>query len=154
MKFTELQLRGAYLIEPEPHFDERGYFSRTFCQNEFKKHGLKTNLVQMSTSFNSKTGQIRGMHLQVAPYQETKIVRCTSGSIYDVIVDLREDSETFMESLSIILSDENGASLYIPKGFAHGFKTLEPNSNVFYMMDEFYNPAYAKEYDCRIYFLD
>jgi dTDP-4-dehydrorhamnose 3,5-epimerase len=152
MKFTTLALAGAYLIEMEPHIDERGYFARTFCMHEFEAHGLITHFAQMSTSFNHKKGQIRGMHYQEAPYGETKIVRCTRGAIYDVILDIRPDSSTYMQSYGTILTPDNGKMFYIPKGFAHGFKTLEDNTEVFYMMDEFYHPESARELSISNYF--
>lgn len=135
MKFTELPLKGAYLIEMEPHHDDRGYFARMFCADEFKKRGLVTNFIQMSTSYNKHKGQIRGMHYQEAPYEETKLVRCTFGAIYDVMIDLREDSPTYKKHYGDVLTHNNGKMFYIPKGFAHGYKTLEPNTELFYMMD-------------------
>lgn len=145
MKLTSLPLSGAYLIEIEPHHDERGYFARTFCVNEFKERGLVTNFVQMSTSFNINKGQIRGMHYQKAPYQETKIVRCSKGSVYDIILDIRKDSLTYNKWYGATLSDKNGKMFYIPKGFAHGYKTLEDNTELFYMMDQVYVKKAAKE---------
>jgi len=152
MKFTALPLKGAYLIEMEPNVDERGFFARTFCLREFEKYGLITHFSQMSTSFNHKKGQIRGMHYQAQPFGETKIVRCTRGAIYDVMIDLRPDSPTYMQSYGEILSEDNGKMFYIPKDFAHGFKTLEQNSEVFYMMDQFYEPQAAREIDASPYF--
>lgn len=107
MKFTPLPLKGAYLIEMEPHIDERGYFARTFCMHEFEAHGLNMHFAQMSTSFNHKKGQIRGMHYQEAPFGETKIVRCTRGAIYDVMLDIRPHSPTYMQSFGTVLSPEN-----------------------------------------------
>lgn len=145
MKFTPLPLQGAYLIELDPHIDERGYFARTFCMKEFGELGLVTQFCQMSTSFNKEKGQIRGMHYQEAPYEETKIVRCTRGSIYDVIVDLRDGSPTYNQWHGEILSAKNGKMFYIPKGLAHGYKTLEDNTELFYMMDEVYVKEAAQE---------
>ncbi|MFI4937153.1 MAG: dTDP-4-dehydrorhamnose 3,5-epimerase family protein [Candidatus Berkiellales bacterium] len=150
MKFTELPLKGAYLIEIEPHRDERGFFARTFCLKEFEKYNLVTNFVQMSTSFNHKKGQIRGMHYQASPYEETKIVRCTQGAIYDLMIDIREGSLTYMQSYGTLLTPENGKMFYIPKGFAHGYKSLTDNSEVFYMMDQFYQPGSAREMDASL----
>jgi dTDP-4-dehydrorhamnose 3,5-epimerase len=147
MKFTVVPLKGAYLIELEPHIDKRGYFARTFCNEEFKKHKLVTNFTQMSTSFNYNKGQIRGMHYQEAPYEETKVVRCTRGAVYDVIVDLRKDSDSFNQYYGVELSKDNGKMLYIPKGFAHGYKTLEPETELFYMMDQVYSKVYSREID-------
>lgn len=145
MKFTELPLAGAYLLEMEPRHDDRGYFSRTFCTQEFAKHGLVTNFVQMSTSHNIKAGQIRGMHFQEDPYGETKIVRCTNGAIIDAMIDLRPNSPTFKQWYATELSAANGKMFYIPKGFAHGYKTLTDGAEIFYMMDEFYHKDAARE---------
>lgn len=156
MKFTSLSVIGAYLIELEPKIDERGSFARTFCTKEFAEQGLITNFVQMSTSFNYNKGQIRGMHYQQEPYAETKIVRCTSGSIYDIMLDLRPNSPTFNKWCGEILSSTNGKMVYIPKGVAHGYKTLEDNTEIFYMMDEYYKPEAAKtiEFDFKSFFND
>lgn len=151
MKFTPLPLEGAYLIELDKHMDERGYFARTFCKEEFEKQGLVSNFIQMSTSFNKEKGQIRGMHYQAFPYEETKIVRCTRGSIYDVIIDIREDSPTYNQRYGEILSAENGKMFYVPKGFAHGYKTLENDTELFYMMDEVYMEELAREIECRYF---
>lgn len=145
MKFTALPLDGAYLIEQDRRFDERGYFARIFCIKEFSELGLSTNLVQISTSCNNKKGQIRGMHYQEEPYAETKIVRCTRGAVYDVMLDLRTDSPTFNQWHGEELSEENGKMLYIPKGFAHGYKTLMKNTELLYMMDQLYMPEFARE---------
>lgn len=145
MLFTELSLKGAYLIELEPRHDERGHFARTFCSKEFATHGLITNFVQCSTSHNLQKGLIRGLHFQAEPYQETKLVRCTQGAIFDVIVDLRNDSPTYKKWYGVELTATNGKMLYIPKDFAHGFQVIENKSDVFYMMDEFYVPGSARE---------
>ena len=145
MKFTPLPLKGAFLIELDRHQDERGYFARTFCREEFLAKGLVTDFIQMSTSFNKKKDQIRGMHYQEAPYAETKIVRCTAGSIYDVMVDLRQGSPTYHQWYGDVLSAENGKMFYIPKGFAHGYKVLEDNTELFYMMDQVYMKEAARE---------
>lgn len=145
MKFIELPLKGAYLIELDLKVDERGFFARTFCSKEFTAHGLKSTFVQCSTSFNLRKGLIRGLHYQAHPYQETKIVRCTQGAIYDVLVDLRPESPTYKECYAHELTSTNGKMLYIPQNFAHGFQVLENNSEVFYMMDEFYVPDSARE---------
>jgi dTDP-4-dehydrorhamnose 3,5-epimerase len=145
LKFTPLPLSGAFLIEQERRHDERGFFSRTFCEKEFSSHGLVTSWVQMSTSFNSHKGQIRGMHYQEEPYAETKLVRCTAGSIYDIMLDLRKDSPTYQQWYGDVLSNKNGKMFYIPKGFAHGYQTLEENTELFYMMDQIYIQESAKE---------
>ncbi|MBI3650475.1 MAG: dTDP-4-dehydrorhamnose 3,5-epimerase [Acidobacteria bacterium] len=144
MVFTELKLKGAYLIEPERLVDERGFFARTWCEGEFEAHGLNAKLVQCSISFNKKRGTLRGMHYQVAPHQEVKLVRCTMGAIYDVMIDLRESSATFKQWLAVELTAENRRMLYIPEGFAHGFQTLADNTEVFYQMSEFYYPESAR----------
>ena len=139
MVFTETKLKGAFIIDLEPIQDERGFFARTWCKKEFDAHGLNSDLVQCNTSFNKKKGTLRGMHYQTAPYAEAKLVRCTMGAIYDVIIDLREGSKTFREWVGIELSARNRRMLYVPEGFAHGFQTLEDNSEVFYQMSEFYH---------------
>lgn len=153
MKFTRLLLQGAFLIEQERHHDERGFFARIFCSEGFMAHGLVTEWIQMSTSFNAHKGQIRGMHFQEAPYEETKIVRCTSGSIYDVMIDLRKDSPTYNQWHGEVLSAENGKMFYIPKGFAHGYKTLEDDTELFYMMDQAYVKEAAREIDYKNWLL-
>tara|TARA_B000000565_G_scaffold255654_1_gene236978 strand:+ start:18723 stop:19181 length:459 start_codon:yes stop_codon:yes gene_type:complete len=152
MKFTPLPIDGAYLIEMEPRHDERGFFARTFCKEEFEKRGLIGNFIQMSTSFNKTKGQIRGMHYQEAPFEETKIVRCTKGSIYDVMLDLRKESPTYNQWYGDTLSENNGKMFYLPKGLAHGYKTLEDNTELFYMMDQVYNQKSAREVDWQKYF--
>jgi dTDP-4-dehydrorhamnose 3,5-epimerase len=144
MIFTETKLSGSYVIEIEKVKDERGFFSRTFDKKEFSKKGLDSEFVQSSVSQNKKKGTIRGMHYQIKPFEETKLVRCTKGKIFDIIIDLRQDSKTFKEWFSIELSQENYKILYIPKGFAHGFQTLEHNSEVYYNISQFYNSQYSK----------
>jgi dTDP-4-dehydrorhamnose 3,5-epimerase len=144
MIFTETALKGAFIIEPEQLSDERGFFARTWCQKEFLNHGLNPNIVQCSISYNRKKGTLRGMHYQAAPHEETKLVRCTAGAIYDVIVDLRKDSSTFRKWISAELNEENRKMLYIPAGFAHGFQTLADNAEVFYQMSEFYTASHAR----------
>ncbi len=144
MKFIETKLKGAFIIELERLEDERGFFARTFCQRDFEEHGLNPKVVQCNMSFNGKKGTLRGMHYQAFPYEEAKLVRCTKGAIYDVIVDLRSDSLTFKQWFAVDLTDENRRMLYIPGGFAHGFQTLDNNTEVFYLMSEFYHPECAK----------
>jgi dTDP-4-dehydrorhamnose 3,5-epimerase len=144
MIFTETRLKGAFIIDPEPREDERGFFARIWCQEEFGAHGLETQLVQASISVNRHAGTLRGMHYQVAPYAETKLVRCTAGSIFDVIIDLRPGSPTFREYVSVELSANNRRLLYIPRGFAHGFQTLDDNSEVAYQMSAVYHPQSAR----------
>jgi dTDP-4-dehydrorhamnose 3,5-epimerase len=169
MKFIETRLKGAYIIEVEPIEDSRGFFARTFCSREFKAHGLKTDFVQCNLSYNKKKGTLRGMHYQVAPYEEAKLVSCIKGSIYDVIIDLRPESPTYCQWFSVVLTAPSSQftayrspkdnlinsstahsslltahSLYIPEGFAHGFITLEDDTEVFYQMGEFYHPEAAR----------
>jgi dTDP-4-dehydrorhamnose 3,5-epimerase len=141
--FTPTPLGGAFVIEPQRLEDPRGFFARTWCAREFQAHGLETRVAQCSVSFNKKKGTLRGMHYQVAPAAETKIVRCTRGSIYDVVIDLRPSSPTFTRHLAVVLTAGNGKMLYIPPGFAHGFQTLEDDTEVFYQMSEFYAPEHA-----------
>lgn len=138
MKFTELELAGAWIIEPELVSDARGFFARTWCAREFEEHGLNPRLVQCNVSFNELVGTLRGMHYQAPPHEEAKLVRCTHGRIYDVIVDLRRESPTFAKWVAIELSARNRRMLYVPEGFAHGFQTLESASEVTYQMSEFY----------------
>ncbi|MDY6804037.1 MAG: dTDP-4-dehydrorhamnose 3,5-epimerase [Cyanobacteriota bacterium] len=144
MKFIETILKGAYVIELEKLEDERGFFARSWCEQEFAERNLNPHLVQCNISFNRKKGTLRGMHYQEKPYQETKLVRCTRGAIYDVILDLRSDSPTCKQWVAAQLTSENRKMLYIPEGFAHGFQTLEDNTEVFYQMSEFYHPEAAK----------
>jgi dTDP-4-dehydrorhamnose 3,5-epimerase len=140
MIFTETKLKGAYLIHPEKMEDERGFFARTFCSNEFKTNGLNPSFVQCNISFNALKGTIRGMHFQRAPHEEAKLVRCMKGEIFDVILDLRPESPTHGHWVSVNLSESNYRMLYIPAGCAHGFQTLKDNTEVFYQMSEFYHP--------------
>jgi len=144
MIFIETELKGAFIIEPERLGDKRGFFARSFCQKEFEAHGLNPKLVQCNISFNHEKGTLRGLHYQASPYEEAKLVRCTKGAIYDVIIDLRPDSPTFRRYVGVYLNAENLKMLYIPENFAHGFLTLEDNTEVFYQMSEFYAPEYAR----------
>ncbi|MGG4212055.1 dTDP-4-dehydrorhamnose 3,5-epimerase [Paenibacillus peoriae] len=144
MRFIETELSGAFLIEPELLIDSRGHFARTWCQEEFKSHGLECEFVQCNVSYNRRKGTLRGLHYQASPYEEIKLVRCTKGSIYDVIVDLRSDSPTFKQWFGIELSEKNYKMLYIPKGLAHGFQTLSDDTEVFYQMGQVYNEEYAR----------
>lgn len=139
MKFIETALKGAYIIEVEKLSDDRGFFGRLWCESEIKEVGLNPNLAQSNVSFNLKKGTLRGMHFQKKPFQETKLVRCTRGSVYDVIVDLRPESVTFKKWLGVKLSSDNYRMIYVPEGFAHGFLTLEDNSEVYYLVTEEYN---------------
>ena len=178
MMFLETKLKGAFIIDIQKNEDQRGFFARSYCHREFQEHGLNPRVVQCNISYNAKNGTLRGMHYQVAPFEEAKLVRCTMGSIYDVIVDLRPDSETYCEWLGVYLAAHcsqltahcslltGGGStltadcpgvaahcslltahytmLYIPEGFAHGFLTLEDDTEVFYQMSQFYAPEYAR----------
>lgn len=144
MIFKETRLAGAFLLEPERKTDERGYFARTFCEREFAQHGLHTRYVQCNVSFNQRKGTLRGMHFQAAPHEEAKLVSCIRGAIYDVIIDLRPGSKTYRRHVGETLSAGNGKAFYIPEGFAHGFQTLEDDSEVFYQMSQFYFPEAAR----------
>ena len=145
MIFKESKLKGAYIIEVESLDDERGGFARTFCRQEFEKYGLNGSIAQCNISYNPKKGTLRGMHYQVAPHCEAKLVTCLTGSIYDVIIDLRVDSTSYCKWLAVELSERGRrCMLYIPEGFAHGFQTLEDNTDVFYQISEFYAPDQAR----------
>jgi dTDP-4-dehydrorhamnose 3,5-epimerase len=144
MIFTETKLKGAFVIDIEPREDERGFFARSWCEDEFKEHGLNPRLAQCNISFNKKRGTLRGMHYQIEPFPEAKVVRCTMGAIYDVILDLRPESPTFKQWFAVELTAENRRALYVPEGFAHGFQTLVDNTEVFYQMSEFHHPECAR----------
>ena len=140
MIFTETALSGVFLIDPERREDSRGYFARAFCQHEFAEHGLKPVIAQANVAFNNVAGTLRGMHFQFPPKPETKIVRATRGAIVDIIVDLRPESPTFLQSISAELSAENGRALYVPERFAHGYQTLVDETETSYHVGEFYAP--------------
>jgi dTDP-4-dehydrorhamnose 3,5-epimerase len=142
--FKETKLPGAFVIEPDQLADQRGFFARTFCRKEFEAHGINALVEQCNISFNKRKGTLRGMHFQVAPFAEAKLVRCTSGSIYDVIIDLRPSSPTFKQYFAAELSVENRAMLFIPEGFAHGFQTLQDDSEVFYQMGQSFSAEHAR----------
>jgi dTDP-4-dehydrorhamnose 3,5-epimerase len=144
VKFTETRLRGAFIVQPEPMADERGFFARSWCVREFGNNSLETRLVQCNISYNRSKGTLRGMHYQAPPFEEDKLVRCTKGAIHDVIVDLRRNSESFGKHIGVVLTAENRTMLHIPKGFAHGFLTLEDDTEVHYQMSEFYAPECAR----------
>jgi len=143
MRFESTTLDGAWLVQIEPMHDSRGFFARTFCINEFQAHGLEYQFPQHSVSSTSRKGTLRGMHFQREPNSEVKLVRCLSGAIWDVILDLRPKSPTFRQWRGFELSAENGSQLYIPKGFAHGFQTLRDDVQVNYLISEFHEPAAA-----------
>ncbi len=144
MIFAETPLPGAFVIDVEPVTDERGSFARTFSRDEFDEHGLNSAVVQCNVSFNRRRGTLRGMHYQADPYGECKLVRCTLGAIYDVIVDLRRASPTYCRWFAVELTADNRRMLYIPEGVAHGFQTLAGESEVFYQMSQSYAPAHAR----------
>jgi len=144
MRFTATNLEGSFIIEPEPHEDGRGLFARTFCAREFREQGLADSFVQCNTSWNARKGTVRGLHYQISPSSEVKLVRCTAGALWDLIVDLRPDSPTYMQHVGIELTATNRLALYIPEMFGHGFQTLEDGTEVFYQMSEFYAPKLAR----------
>ena len=141
MRFVETKLRGAFVLELEPREDDRGFFARSFCQKEFEAHGLKPSVAQCNTSFNHRRGTMRGMHYQLPPAAETKLVRCTRGSILDVIVDLRPGSPTYLQHVAVELSEQNRRQLYVPELFAHGYLSLTDGAEVAYQVGEFYTPG-------------
>jgi len=136
--FTETPLKGAFLIDPEPHLDSRGFFARTFCRREFEAHGLNPAIAQCNLSFNHRAGTLRGMHFQEAPAREAKLVRCLRGRIYDVIIDLRPQSSTYREHFVVELTADSYLALFVPEFFAHGFQSLVDETLVEYQMSEYY----------------
>ncbi len=144
MIFTETPLKGAFLIDLEKRGDERGFFARAFCAKEFAAHGLATHFVQVNNSLSATKGTLRGMHYQLAPKAETKLVRCIRGALFDVILDLRRGSPTFGRSFGAELTADNRRMMYVPKGFAHGFITLSDAAESFYLVDEFYAPEFER----------
>jgi dTDP-4-dehydrorhamnose 3,5-epimerase len=156
MIFKETRLKGAFEIELETMQDSRGFFARSFCKNEFEAHGLRTNIAQRNISYNKRKGTLRGMHYQVYPHEEAKLLSCTKGAIFDVIIDLRRESRSFMNWLGFELSADGTEMLYIPEGFAHGFETLRDDTAVSYDMFEFYHPECARgiRWDDLIFAID
>ncbi len=144
MKFTEAKLKGAFIIEIEKLVDDRGFFARSWCQEEFEAHSLNSRLLQANVSYNRKKGTLRGMHYQMAPYQECKLIRCTRGAIYDVIIDLRPDSATYKQWTGVKLTADNYSMFYVPEDFAHGFLTLTDNTEITYQVSQFYTPGSEK----------
>ena len=136
----ETKLKRAFVIEPEKRTDERGFFARVWCRREFEAHGLAKNIVQSNVSVSKKAGTLRGMHYQEAPFEETKLIRCTKGAICDVIIDLRPTSSTYTQWIAEELTEDNYRMLYVPEGFAHGFQSLTDNVEVFYHVSQFYTP--------------
>lgn len=150
MNFTETKLKGSYIIETIPLKDSRGYFERIFCENIFEKVGLKKRIVQINHSSTIEKGVVRGMHFQKSPYAETKIIKCIKGSVFDIIVDIRKGSKTFLEWTCVELNPENNKMIFIPEGFAHGFQTLKENTELLYFHTEFYE----KEAEAGLNILD
>lgn len=144
MKFIETKLKGAYVIELEIREDDRGFFARSFCMDEYAKLGLSNKVIQINNSLNKYKGTLRGMHYQISPKQEDKIVRCIKGAIYDVIIDLRPDSDTFCDWFGIELSETNRMSLFVPKGCAHGYISLVDDSEILYLVTENYSPDFER----------
>jgi dTDP-4-dehydrorhamnose 3,5-epimerase len=144
MIFQQTKLDGTFQILLEPRADERGFFARSWCRQEFEQQGLNPSLVQCNISFNPRRGTMRGMHYQADPHAEAKVVRCTKGAIYDVVIDLRAQSPTFRDWIGVTLTAVNRDMIYIPEGCAHGFLTLEDESEVFYQMSEFYHAESAR----------
>ncbi len=144
MIFTETALKGAYIIDLEKMEDERGFFARSFCQEEFQARGLKTDIAQSNVSFNRRKGTLRGMHLQVAPRAEAKLVSCTRGAVHDVVVDLRPDAPTYCKWIAVRMTEDDRRALYIPEGIAHGFQTLRDNTELFYQMFTSYAPEWQR----------
>ena len=144
MIVEETTLSGAVILHLKKIGDDRGYFARSYCRREFLEMGLNPDIVQCNISFNKKKGTLRGMHFQLPPYEEAKLVRCTRGAIYDVIIDIRPDSKQFKQWIAVELTGENGKMLYLPEGFAHGFQTLADQSEVFYQMSQAYKPKAAQ----------
>ena len=140
MKFEAAPLRDAWVIDLEPRRDDRGYFARAFCREELAAHGIEANVVQSNVSFSQNAGTLRGMHFQASPAAETKLVRCVRGSLYDVIIDLRADSPTYLKHFGVKLTAENMRMLFVPRGFAHGFITLEDETEAMYLVSEVYTP--------------
>ena len=144
MLFHETKLPGVFEIHLDPHADDRGFFARSWCQKEFEAQGLNPNLAQCNISFNTRKGTLRGIHFQVPPHAEAKVVRCTRGSIYDVVVDLRPFSPTYRHWIAVVLTAANRHMVYVPEGCGHGFLTLEDESEVFYQMSSFYDAESAR----------
>jgi dTDP-4-dehydrorhamnose 3,5-epimerase len=144
MIFSETKIKGTFIIEPELLIDERGFFARSFCTEDFDKQGLDSSIVQCNISCNNKKGTLRGMHYQISPHEEAKIVSCTEGAIFDVVLDLRKESRTYCRWIAVELTDDNLKMLYIPKGCAHGFQTLKDQTRVFYQMTNFFHPESAR----------
>lgn len=144
MKFIETELRGAFIVETEKISDDRGFFARIWCKNEYERHGLESNILQSNVGFSVHRGTLRGLHFQLPPYDEVKIIRCTRGKVFDVIVDLRAESPTFKRWVGVELTQDNFRMLYVPKGFAQGYLTMDMNTEIYYHTSQFYAPGHAK----------
>ena len=144
MIFRETKLQGAFIIGVEKREDDRGFFARAWCKKEFDEHGLTASMVQSNIAFSKRKGTLRGLHYQSAPYGEVKVVRCTRGSLYDVLVDVRPGSPTYRQWIGVELTSENHKMTYIPEGFAHGYQTLEDNTEVMYQVSQFYFPDFER----------
>jgi len=144
MTFEPTKLHGVFEVKVQPLADQRGFFARTWCRTEFEKNGLNPDLVQCSVSFNTRKGTLRGMHYQAAPHAEAKLIRCTSGAVYDVVIDLRPHSSTYTEWTAVLLKSDDRNMVYVPEGCAHGFLTLADNTEVFYQMSAFHAPEAAR----------
>lgn len=144
MRFIETPLRDLVIVELDTLNDERGFFARSFCEREFRNVGIELSVAQCNISFNEKAGTLRGLHFQASPHEEAKLIRCTRGAIHDVVVDVRRGSPTYLRWHAVTLTPSNGRMLFVPRGFAHGFQSLEDHSEVFYMMSEFYHPGSAR----------
>lgn len=144
MIFRETILKGTFIIEPERKEDARGFFARTWSAEEFSERGLNPRILQCGASYNSKRGTLRGMHYQAPPHEEVKLVRCTRGAVFDVVIDLRPDSSTYAKHTSVVLTEANGLLLYIPEGLAHGYQTLEDDTEVFYQISQTFHPESAR----------
>ena len=143
MRLTELDIKGAFVVEPEAHVDERGFFARTWCAREFASHGLASQMVQANVSYNRRAGTLRGLHLQRPPAAEAKLVRAIRGRLWDVVLDLRPESPTFLGHVSVELFAGGDAMVYVPAGCAHGFQTLEDDTEVLYLMSDYHAPEHA-----------
>ncbi len=144
MKFRKTPLDGVIVIDLDRHEDDRGFFARSFCENEFSAQGIASRFVQCNVSFNKRKGTLRGMHFQAAPHEEDKLVRCTMGAVHDIVVDIRRGSPTYLKNFAIELSASNRTALFIPQGFAHGFQSLQDESEVLYQMSQFFHPGSAR----------
>lgn len=142
MIFTETPLKQAFVVEPEPFVDDRGSFTRVYCKNEFEAIGFKSEFVQVNQSVNKRKGTFRGIHYQFPPFAEVKLIRCIKGKVFDLIVDIRKNSDTFLQHFGVELSEGNMKMIFVPEGFAHGFLTLEDNSQMIYHHTQFYKPGF------------